>query len=569
MINPKAPSELRNAMLAIEGLFKRAAFFSVFTNVLVLAPTGYMLEVYGRVLDSRSYTTLLMLTILVVLVYVFMEILDWVRAEILHRASLKLDSQINSRVFNAVFYSRLRGLPGSTRAVEDLRSVREFMSSPTILAVLDTPIALLFMILIYMIHPLMGGITAAGAVIQIILAFLTERSTNKLLVDATRGNAMAQNYAHNSLRNAEAIEAMGMLTSIHRRWLDKQHNFLLQQALASDRAGLNASISKFVQMTLSSGLLGIGCWLTVKGDFAHGGGMIFVASILGGRAVAPITQVIAQWRHIVMVRDAYARLDNLLNHLPEKPIGMSLPAPKGMLSVEGASTTAPGSPVPIIRGVSFVIPAGEVVAIIGPSASGKSTLARLMVGIWPTTTGKIRLDGADIYAWNKAELGPYIGYLPQDVELFEGSLAENIARFGRVDQDQVEAAAQIVGLHDMIAALPEAYETQIGDEGCLLSGGQRQRVGLARAIYGTPQFIVLDEPNSSLDEAGEQALLRTLQWLKSQGRTIVVITHRTNVLPAVDRVLLLRDGIVQNYGPRDEVMAALARPAPVPAKLHG
>lgn len=557
-------------MLALGGLFRQAVFFSVFTNFLALTPTVYMMQVYGRVLDSRNYTTLAMLTLLVVMVYIFMEVLDWARAEILHRASLKLDQQLNDRVFNISFYAKLRGAQGGPRAPEDMRALRDFLSSPILLAVLDAPISLLFMILIYLINPLMGFMTAFGAVIQILLAFMTEKGTQKLLVDANRGSASAQSYAHNSLRNAEAIEAMGMLDSIHARWLEKQRQFLLSQAVASDRAGISTALSKFVQITLGSALLGLGSWLTVKGAFLDGGAMMLVASILGGRAVAPITQVISQWKQVVSARDAYERLGNLLGNIQEKPSGMSLPAPKGNLTVEGITASAPGSPMAIIRGISFVIPAGEIIAMIGPSASGKSTLARLLVGIWPSASGKIRLDGADIFAWNKTELGPHIGYLPQDVELFDGTLAENIARFGQVDRDKVEAAAKRVGLHDIIMALPEGYDAQIGEEGCFLSGGQRQRVGLARAVYDAPQFIVLDEPNSSLDEAGEAALLDTLRWLKAEGRTVVVITHRSSVFPAVDRILLLRDGTVNGYGARDEILAALSgqqQPAaPAPAR---
>ncbi len=425
------------------------------------------------------------------------------------------------------------------------------------------------MILIYLINPLMGFMTAFGAVIQILLAFMTEKGTQKLLVDANRGSASAQSYAHNSLRHAEAIEAMGMLESIHARWLEKQRQFLLSQAVASDRAGISTALSKFVQITLGSALLGLGSWLTVKGAFLDGGSMMLVASILGGRAVAPITQVISQWKQVVSARDAYDRLGTLLGNIPERQTGMSLPPPQGNLSVEGVTATAPATQLAIIRGITFVIPAGEVVAMIGPSASGKSTLARLLVGIWPSASGKIRLDGADVFAWNKAELGPHIGYLPQDVELFDGSLAENIARFGQIDRDKVEAAARQVGLHDIILGLPDGYDSQIGDEGCFLSGGQRQRVGLARAIYANPRFVVLDEPNSSLDEAGEAALLATLKWLKSEARTVVIITHRTTVFPAVDRILVLRDGVIQGYGTRDEIMAALSgqQPAPPPARV--
>jgi ATP-binding cassette subfamily C exporter for protease/lipase len=566
---PRQSTELREALLGLGKLFRQAVFFSVFTNFLALTPTVYMMQVYGRVLDSRNYTTLAMLTLLVVMMYIFMEVLDWARAEILHRASLKLDDQLNDRIFNVSFYAKLRGAQGGPRAPEDMRALRDFIASPTLLAVLDAPISLLFMILIYLINPLMGFMTAFGAVIQILLAFMTEKGTQKLLVDANRGSASAQSYAHNSLRHAEAIEAMGMLESIHARWLEKQRQFLLSQAVASDRAGISTALSKFVQITLGSALLGLGSWLTVKGAFLDGGSMMLVASILGGRAVAPITQVISQWKQVVSARDAYDRLGTLLGNIPERQTGMSLPPPQGNLSVEGVTATAPASQLAIIRGITFVIPAGEVVAMIGPSASGKSTLARLLVGIWPSASGKIRLDGADVFAWNKAELGPHIGYLPQDVELFDGSLAENIARFGQIDRDKVEAAARQVGLHDIILGLPDGYDSQIGDEGCFLSGGQRQRVGLARAIYANPRFVVLDEPNSSLDEAGEAALLATLKWLKSEGRTVVIITPRTSVFPAVDRILVLRDGVIQGYGTRDEIMAALSgqQPAPPPARV--
>ena len=567
---PRQSTELREALLGLGKLFRQAVFFSVFTNFLALTPTVYMMQVYGRVLDSRNYTTLAMLTLLVVMMYIFMEVLDWARAEILHRASLKLDDQLNDRIFNVSFYAKLRGAQGGPRAPEDMRALRDFIASPTLLAVLDAPISLLFMILIYLINPLMGFMTAFGAVIQILLAFMTEKGTQKLLVDANRGSASAQSYAHNSLRHAEAIEAMGMLESIHARWLEKQRQFLLSQAVASDRAGISTALSKLVQITLGSALLGLGVWLTIKGAFLDGGSMMLVASILGGRAVAPITQVISQWKQVVSARDAYDRLGTLLGNIPERQTGMSLPPPQGNLSVEGVTATAPASQLAIIRGITFVIPAGEVVAMIGPSASGKSTLARLLVGIWPSASGKIRLDGADVFAWNKAELGPHIGYLPQDVELFDGSLAENIARFGQIDRDKVEAAARQVGLHDIILGLPDGYDSQIGDEGCFLSGGQRQRVGLARAIYGNPRFVVLDEPNSSLDEAGEAALLATLRWLKSEGRTVVIITHRTTVFPAVDRILVLRDGVIQGYGTRDEIMAALSgqqSAAPPPARV--
>jgi len=559
-------SELRAALLSLKPFFRQAIFFSVFINLLVLAPSAYMLEVYGRVVNSRNGTTLAMLTLLVLGVYAVLEVCEWVRKEILHHGALNFDALIGERVFNAIFEANLRRLPGaSTQAMSDLRSLREFISSQALLAIIDIPLALLFLAVLYAINPIIGHVALAGALLQTVLAWLTERDTQPLLTAANRSAISAQNYASGTLRNAQVIEAMGMLGSIHQRWMSKQREFLVLQAQASDKSGGYSAISRWVQLTLSSLLLGLGCWLILEGEFPGGGGMMMVTSMLGGKVLGPIVQVIGMWKQVVNARDAFGRLDKLLQAVPEKEVGMPLPPPKGTLSVEAVVAGAPGAPTSIIHGVSFALPAGEVLAIIGPSASGKSTLARLLVGVWPAASGKVRLDGVDVSSWNKAELGPHIGYLPQGVELFDGSLAENIARFGEVDMARVEAAARAVGVHELILQLPLAYDTRIGDEGCFLSGGQRQRIGLARAIYGKPRYIVLDEPNSSLDEAGELALLQTLQAMKAQGMTLVVVTHRTSLLPVVDRMLVLREGQVAAYGPRDEVLAAQQRLSQSPA----
>lgn len=554
-------SELKESLLLLKPYAKRALFFSFFTNLLVLAPTLYMLEVYGRVVDSRSHVTLVMLTVLVVGMYVLMEALEWVRGQVMHQASLKFDAASGERVFNSVFEANLRRVAGgSSQAINDQRTVREFISGPALLAIMDVPMSLLLILLVFWVHPVMGYVSLVGALAQVALAWLTERNTQPPLTKANRSAIEAQNYANGTLRNAQVIEAMGMLQHIHARWMKKQQEFLFMQAYASDQAGANGAASKFVQMTQSSLLLGVGAWLMITGE-TDNFGLVLVASILGGRILAPISQVIGMWKQVVNARDAYQRLDKLLAAVPAREPGMPLPPPGGTLSVEAVMAGAPGSNAMIIRGATFAVPAGEVVAIVGPSASGKSTLARLMMGIWPAASGKVRLDGVDIFPWNKAELGPHLGYLPQGVELFDGTLAENIARFGDIDMAKVETAARRVGVHDLIAALPQGYDTRIGDDGCFLSGGQRQRVGLARAIYGDPRFVVLDEPNSSLDEAGEAALVQTLRELKARGTTLIVITHRTSVLAAVDRMLILRDGQVQAYGPRDEVLAALQRAA--------
>ena len=555
---PDKRSELREALSGQKKYFQNALFFSFFTNLLVMAPTIYMLEVYDRVVNSRSGMTLAMLTLLVVGLYALMEALEWVRMEVLQFAGRRFDAKTSERVFDSVFEANLRRIPGtSVQALNDLRTVREFLASPALVAVMDAPLAMLYIVVLFMINTTMGYMAIVGALVAVALAYFNERDTLPSLTVANRSAIDAQNYAIGSLRNAQVIEAMGMLGSIHGRWMKKQKQLLFMQASASDAAGTYSSLSKFVQLAQTSLLLGAGCWLTILGQFEGGGGMMIVASILGGRVLAPISQVIGMWKHVVNARDAYFRLNNLLQALPARQPGMSLPAPKGLLSVEAVTAAAPNSNVAIIRGASFVVPAGKVVAVVGPSASGKTTLARLIVGVWPAASGKVRLDGVDIFPWNKAELGPHIGYLPQDVELFDGTLAENIARFGPVDMARVEAAARAVGVHETIMALPQGYESAIGDDGCFLSGGQRQRVGLARAIFGNPHLLVLDEPNSSLDEAGEQALVQTLLALKAQGTTILVITHRTSVLQAVDLMLLLVEGQVKAYGPRDQVLAAL------------
>lgn len=561
-------SVLREALATQKPLFIKALFFSVFTNLLVLAPTVYMLEVYDRVVNSRSVSTLGMLTLLIVAIYVAMEFLEWVRYGLLSQASLGFDAQINERVLNTVFEGNLRRLPqANSQMLGDLRAIRDFLPSPALMAMFDMPLAMLFIILVFAIHPLLGWMSLFGAVVQVMVAWLTERSTHPQLMLASRSANAAQGYAAKSLRNSEVIEAMGMVRGIHGRWLATHNEFLVQQALASDRAGFYRSISKFVQTAQSSLILGAGVWLTIEGSFEGGAGLVIVASALGGRVMAPVVQVISSWRQLVGTKDSFDRLDHFLAEITLREPGMRLPTPRGALSVEAVTAGAPGSPAAILRGVSFAVPPGRVVAVVGPTASGKSTLARLLVGVWPAGAGKVRLDGVDIFTWNKEELGPFIGYLPQDVELFDGSMADNIARFGDVDLDKVQAAATLVGLHEMIEDLPNGYLTGIGDDGCFLSGGMRQRVGLARAVYGNPRLIVLDEPNSSLDEAGDRALLETLLALKAGGATVLVITHRTNILPAADLMLVLKDGLVSAFGGRDEVLAALrggAKQVPIP-----
>ena len=560
------PSELREAIASLRPFFVRSGWFSLVCSLLVLAPSGYMLEVYDRVVNSRSHATLVMLTLLVLGAYMVMELLEWARSEVMRAASVELDRRMSGRIFSAIFEANLRRLPGGTQQpLHDFRLVRDFLYSPVLLALLESPISLVMMVLLFLISPVLGWSALVFAVVQTFVAWLNERSTKPPLMQANRAAIEAQQYADNTLRNAEVIESMGMLRDTHRRWLGKQRDFLDLQALASERAGGFQAVSKLLQTTLSSMLLGLGAWLLLHNQLSGGGGMIIVASILGGRMLAPLVQVVSQWQSVVNVRDAWSRVEQLLEAVPAQPRSMALPAPRGALHVEQLVAGAPGNPALILRGVQFALAPGEVLAVVGPSAAGKTTLARLLVGLWPAQGGKVRLDGADIHTWDKAELGVHLGYLPQGVELFEGTLAENIARFAQVEPAKVEAAARAVGLHEFILSLPQGYDSPVGPEGARLSGGQRQRVGLARALYGDPVFVVLDEPNSSLDEEGDAALARAIQEGKARGTTFVVMTHRTSVLGVADKMLVLRDGMQQAFGPRDEVLATLQQAKQQPA----
>jgi ATP-binding cassette subfamily C exporter for protease/lipase len=556
------PSELALAFEPLKPVILKAIGFSTLISLLALAPTVYMLEVYDRVVNSRSGMTLAMLTVLIVLAYAIMELLEKVRGALMRAAGVQVDEALSKRVYNAMFQGFLkRQVGGSMQVLNDLKVVREFLANPALMAIFEAPVALVALALIFAISPVLGWASVVGAIAQIAVAWMNERATRKPLGEANRSAAGAQQFAEASLRNAHVMESMGMLDAVHDRWQKRQQEFVAYQATASMGAGLWTAMSKAVQQVMSSLLLGLGAWLLLNNMLNGGASMMIIGSVLGGRVLAPLSQLVAQWNSVVNVRGAWSRLDMLLAQMPAKPEAMPLPAPKGVLTVEGLVAGAPGQQVPIVRGVQFALNPGEVLAVVGPSASGKTTLARLLVGLWPSMGGKVRLDGADIHTWDKTELGPYLGYLPQGVELLEGTLAENIARFGDVDMVQVEAAARLVGVHELIMSLPQGYNSPVGRDGAMLSGGQRQRVGLARALYGKPVFVVLDEPNSSLDEAGDAALAAAIAALKQLGTTFVVMTHRTSVLGVADKMLIMRDGAQQAFGPRDEVLAALQQKA--------
>ena len=541
---------------------RRSFLFGMVASLLVLAPTAYMFEVYARVVDSRSHMTLAMLTIMVLFAMAIMEGLEWARSETLREVGDSLEQGLMPRVYRAVFRMNL-GRPGSgsTQPIQDLRTIRDFLPSPAVSALPEIPASLVFLVLIFLLSPVLGVVSLLGALAQVGLAWGNERRTQPPLSQANRMAVMAQQQADAMLRHAEVVRAMGMRAALHRRWMVLQDKMLYQQALASDRAGLFQALTKMMQTTLSSALLGLAAWLVLENALWGGPGMMIVGSVLGGRVLAPLAQAIAQWRSVVNARESWKRLTQMLQQVPELEEGMPLPAPKGFLSVESVVAAAPGGQAQILRGIQFNLKPGDALAVVGPSASGKTALARLMVGVWPALAGKVRLDGADVYAWNKQELGPHVGYLPQGVELLDGTIAENIARFGQVSRSAVEEAARAVGMHEWIESLPEGYETKLGMDGARLSGGQRQRVGLARALYGNPAIVVLDEPNSSLDEAGELALAKAVASKRALGMTFVLITHRTSALQVCTHMLVLRDGVQQAFGPRDDVLAALNKAA--------
>ncbi|MHB2080784.1 type I secretion system permease/ATPase [Pseudomonas asiatica] len=561
---PRTRSELADVLFRLRRSFFALAAFSGVINVMMLTPAIYMLQVYDRALVSRNVTTLIMLTLLVIGLFMLMSALEMVRTRVLIRVGNFLDMDLNRRIFSAAFERNLSRTGGNpAQALQDLAQVRQFLTGNGLFAFFDAPWTPIYLLVCYLVHPLLGLVTLIGSLILVGLAYLTEKATQKPLAEANQAAMSSASYANNNLRNAEVIEAMGMLPAIGKRWYQGHLRILQMQTLASDRAAMISSTGRFVRITLQSVILGAGALLAIEGKITPG--MMIACSILTGRALAPVEQVIAAWKQLLGCRSAWGRLNDLLHDYPQRPPSMSLQRPMGMLAVENVIAGAPGTSNNIVRGVSFSLVPGESLGIIGPSASGKSTLARLLVGVWPTQAGKVRLDGADIFTWNKAELGPWLGYLPQDVELFEGTIAENIARFAEVDSEAVIRAARSSGVHDMILRFPQGYDTRLAADGSPLSGGQKQRIALARALYGEPNLVVLDEPNANLDDVGEKALVDALAELKARGATVILISHRPNVLCAVDKVLMLRDGAVHMLGSRDEVFAALRKASVIPA----
>ncbi|MDO8931343.1 MAG: type I secretion system permease/ATPase [Rhodocyclaceae bacterium] len=553
-------SPLLGVVLSTPSAWGAVIFFSLIINVLMLAPTLYMLQISDRVMTSRNITTLVMLSILALLMFAGMGALEWARSRILVRIGVRLDHHLGARLLQLSHRLNVEKNGGAgRRLLADLGMVRTFITGYGVVAALDAPWVPIYFLAGLMLHPGLALTMLVGGLILIVLAYITERATRVPLARANERSSEAARYATLNMRNVEVIEAMGMLPAMTSRWQSRQDEHLYEQALASDRAGMISAMSRFVRYGNMSMASGLGAYLSVQGEVSAG--VILAASLLASRMLTPIEMVIGTWSQWGSAQDAWKRIDEALM-MPDRPYSaVALPAPKGELSLEGIYGGPPHMQAAFVQNVNLRIPAGASVAVVGPSASGKSTLLRLITGVWLPRTGVVRIDGADIKQWRREDLGPYIGYLPQDVELIEGTIAENIARHGEIVSEKVVAAAQAAGVHEMILHLPEGYSTQVGVSGAYLSGGQRQRVALARALYGDPPLLILDEPNANLDEAGEIALDVALQSLRKKGQTVLIVSHRPTAIRNCDLMMMMQAGQVTLYGPRDQVLAVLAKAA--------
>jgi ATP-binding cassette subfamily C exporter for protease/lipase len=521
--------------------------FSLFANLLMLTPTLYMLQVFDRVMLSQNEFTLISLTGIVALFYAIMAFAEWVRSRLLVRAGVRFDEFLNSRVFRASFDANLnQALSNPVQSFGDLINLRQFLTGNGIFAIFDTPWTPIYIVVLFMMHPWLGWAAVLFTGLFCALAWYSHRLTALGNEKASQAVVRANTFLSGKLRHAETVEALGMMANLRRHWLALHGE---QNLLAHEAQQLGHQVQafvKFVQYTQQSLVLALGALLAIRGEISAGA--MVASNALVGNALRPISILVSTWRQFADARSSYVRLEKLLDAHPERGASHASDVVKGQISLRGLVAKASGRPAPILRGLSCDFNAGEVVAIVGPSGAGKSTLVRCIIGIWPDTTGKVLLDGQDISDWSRDELGPNLGYLPQDIELFEGTIAENIGRFGGLKPELVIEAAQRTGIHDMILRFPRGYDTPMGEAGGLLSGGQRQRVGLARAIYGNPALVVLDEPNANLDDVGEAALIKTVKELRAQGCTVFMVVHQRNILSVADRVLVLSDGVIKQFG---------------------
>lgn len=536
-----------------------AGLFSLGMNILLLSPAIYMLLVFDRVLNSRSEETLLVLTLGVMLALGFNFVLDAVRTRLLASIGGALDRRLGPLVLEGILSHASVAGSGHVQGLRDVGVVRAFLSGPGVIALFDAPWLPVYLIVIFLFHPLMAVCALVGLALLLALTLFSERVTKPKIELAQTETRTAVQFMDSGLRNAEVINALGMVQNLTSQWQSRNDRVLVTQGAVSGITSWITASSRATRQALQSLMLGLGAYLVLDADVAPG--VMVASTVLLGRLLQPMESILAGWKVLVEVRGSWRRLHGLLSARDGARPGTELPAPSGQLTLDRVVFTPPGKPHPIIKGVSLALMPGESLAIIGPSGSGKSTLARLMVGVWNPQSGAVRIDGADIASWPRSRLGPHLGYVPQDVELFASSVADNIARLGTVDSEALIAAARQAGAHELILSFAQGYETYLGEGGAMISAGQRQRIALARALYGHPRLMVLDEPNSNLDVEGENALVEVMAGLKRQGVTQVLITHRPALLHVVDKVMLLRDGQVELFGPRAEVLAKVLRPA--------
>ena len=549
-------SELTRTLWAFRREFLIVGILSFLANLLMLSPTIYMLQVFDRVLSSGSELTLVAVSLITLFLFAIMAVAEWLRGRVLVRAGMDFDAQLSTRVFNSSFEASLEqsALSNTSRALGDLIQIRQFLTGQGIFALFDAPWAPIYIAVTFFLHPFLGVLSLVFAVVQAALAWFGHRHTVAPAEASVQAASESTAYLQSKLRNAEVLQSMGMIGNLRERWEKKYQVATNKNSFALGVTHRVMAWSKFIRYSQQSLSLGAGALLVINGELSPGA--MIASNVLMGRALAPIDQLVGTWRSFITSHAAFLRLEKLLDQYPERDPALSRVAPAGHVALRNVVATAPGRTTPILKGVSFDIPAGTVVVVLGPSGSGKSTMARTIVGIWPDVSGEVLLNGLPIAGWDRVELGRHLGYLPQDVELFEGTIAENIARLGDVDAEKVIAAARSAGLHEMILRFPKGYDTPIGEAGGMLSGGQRQRIGLARAIYGDPVLVVLDEPNANLDDVGEAALTKTVLELKAKGKTVFLITHRQGAIAAADHLMILQDGQLVANGSRDAVIAA-------------
>ncbi|MEY3215864.1 MAG: Type secretion system ATP-binding protein PrsD [Pseudomonadota bacterium] len=553
---------LRDPLSTVMWTFKRefltVAVFSMVVNLLMLTPTLYMLQVFDRVLLSQSQLTLLVVSLLTLFLFAMMAFGEWARSILLVRTGVKLDQALSQKVFRSSFLSYLNPSESDpAKAFGYLITLRQFMTGNGVFALFDSPWVPIYIAVLFLLHPVLGWVAIGFALVQTSIAWYGHSLGKQIQADSAQSQADAQKFMQSKLRNIEVLSSMGMLTGLFARWQKLQHKALLQGGSAQQRLGAVTAVSKFARYSQQSLNLGVGGWLVIVGEISPGA--MIAANVLTTRALAPIDLLVMSWPGFLSSKTAYERLKELMGFQHKGREKTLTDVPLGQLKVEGLTVRVPGRDKPVLNKVDFVALPGTVTVVLGPSGSGKSTLARSMLGIWPEFEGRILLDEQDITQWTRESLGPHLGYLPQDIELFDGTIAENIARIGEVDSEKVIAAAQAAGLHQMILRFPKGYDTRVGQAGSFLSGGQRQRIGLARALYGQPVLVVLDEPNANLDDEGENPLLNAVLLLKQQGKTVVLISHRQGVLKVADRLVIMQDGQVVASGPRDGVLAALQK----------